>query len=57
MIVPEPVFDAGDGVEHQAGERDHSPHQYEAAVVAAGLVKYCPHYWRTNEGGHTLEEK
>ena len=57
MSVPEPVLDAGDGVEHQARERDHPSHQDEPAVVAAGLVEDCPNYRGTNEGGDTLEEQ
>ena len=57
LFLPQPVLYAGDGVEHQPGERDHPSHQYEAAVVAAALVEYCPHDWGPDEGGHTLEEK
>ena len=36
----EPRLDAGDGVEHQAGQGDHPSHQQEAAVIAAGLVEH-----------------
>ena len=57
LFLPQPVLYAGDGVEHQPGERDHPSHQYEPPVVAPGLVEDCSHSWGTNEGGDTLEQQ
>ena len=57
LFLPQPVLYAGDGVEHQPGERDHPSHQYEPPVVAPGLVEDCPDCWGTNEGGDTLEQQ
>ena len=57
LFLPQPVLNAGDGVEHQAREGDHPSHQDEPSIVAPGLVEDRAHHWGTNEGGHTLEQQ
>merc|ERR1719431_1574170 len=51
------VLDAGDGVQHEARQRDHDPHQYQPLVVSPECIKHEPNNWRSDEGGDTLEEK
>merc|ERR1719431_433870 len=51
------VLDAGDGVQHEARQRDHDPHQYQPLVVSPECIKHEPNNRRSDEGGDALEEK